>query len=771
MINIEVLGKYQQHLLDINSADYKYGVLTNCIEYINELINHGEFRFLNISDDVTSIYTTNNYFYDYLENKLTYKVNNEDQYYNGYNKLNIEALLYGINDPNPNFIIHDEIYANLDNIYKNFFSNISEYSVYSVFYNNFKINTLSPSNYLKVCFNKERENLQYKIANFYIVPIYEFSKICAPQVLTAVRREIYDDTFDGLLNSTLVLNNLSDLNSSIAVFILKNIFNDFNFNASYEKTIQDSVNISELSSIFNNYIESLPEHNILLCINNIYLDFIQEFSYILMTKGRERDLIRFDTPEDIYKNSIFRTELISYEDDPIIFNFLEIKEIPEIFYLIDDDNFLISFNNINYRVNRAETKDTFARLVYKSNNTGSFDSYDVALLDKFVTYASNGNKILAKTRYTKNILNNIANQAVLLKKSETQKVVPKNSIYKTLINDILKRIDDMRSIVTLTYKYRKEPLQFINSNLAAFSDWLDLILESQYNNIDYVDVLDKEDILSILNSIVFSTRTKEVGIDPDDASDRNTIYKLLDFIHTNFFDLFYNSKVIELNTYNYFGQLVDKFINTQEFKSYILIDFIEPIAKALKTRSPKLYKEIYQNIDNIINYIKFLLIKKLYNDVDLNSKYRDILLLRKSQIISRLQEFTDYDLGLLIADFQSFDDYNIILCKNASIKFTTSMAMLFLLDKYIDGFRILKKYKTYNIENVEYDRLNRIVTIHLDDIHNLEQGRGVTILGNSGNINGYKIVYSPEDRGTKHFTFYQPDAKPGMGGSINIKRR
>ena len=552
MINIEVLGKYQQHLLDINSADYKYEVLINCVNYIQELVNHGEFQFLDISDDVTNIYTNNNYFYDYLENKLTYKINDQDQYYNGYNKLNIEALLYGINDPNPTFIIHDEIYANLDNIYKNFFSNISEHSIYSVFYNNFKIDTLSPSNYLKVCFNKERRELSYKIANFYITPVYEFSKICAPQVLTAIRREIYDDTFDNLLNSALILDDVSDLNSPLATFILRNIFNDFNFNASYEKTVQDSVNISELASVFNNYINQIPEHNILSCINNIYLDFIQEFSYILMTQGREQNLIKFNTPENIYRDSIFRTELISYEDDPIIFNFLEIKEIPEIFYLIDDDNFLIRFNNINYRVNRVETKDTFAKLVYKSNNTESFDNYDVALLNKFVTYASNGNKILAKTGYTKTNLNVIINQAVLLKKSETQKIIPKNSIYKTLIDDILKRIDDMRSIVTLTYKYRGEPLQFINSNLAAFSDWLDLILESQYNNIDYVDVLNKEDVLSILNSIVFATRTKESGIDPDDASDRNTIYKLLDFIHTNFFNLFYNSKVIELNTYNYF---------------------------------------------------------------------------------------------------------------------------------------------------------------------------------------------------------------------------
>ena len=772
MIDINSLGKYQQHLLDINSANYKYELLENCKNYIDGLVKNGEFDFLVISEDVDNIYKTNNYFYDYLENKLTYTVKVKNQeYYEGYNQLNIEALLYGIYTPDPNFVIHDEMYANLDNIYNNFFSNISEHSIYSIFYNNFKINTLNPSNYLKVCFNKEDRNLNYKIANFYISPIYDFSKICTPQILTSIKKQLYHTVLDKLPNSLLQITDTGDLNDELSEFILKNIFNDFDFNSSYKIQLSQSIDVNELSIVFNNFINTLPSHNILNCINNIYYDFNQEFAYILMTIGRERGLVTFNTPESIYTNSIFALNEVLYKEDPIINDLLNLKERPSIFYLYktsptDEGVYLLRFENVDYKITKKHTPNTFATLTNILISTDINNGYINILKNKFVDSYESG--IFMKTGHTKSELEELVKNANLVKLSTQQNIVPKNSIYKTLINDILKRVDDMKSVITLTYKYRNEPLQFINSNLASFSDWLDLILETQYNNSEYIDVLNDGDINNIITSIQFK-KTSNIN-DPDKYE-----YDLVNFINSNFIDLFKNSKVIELNVYRYLGELVDKFIKTQTFKDYILFKFIEPIAISLKTRSPKLYKEIYQNIDNVINYIKYLLILKLYNSSELTSKYRDILntpyINHQGELETlKIDNFTNEVFENFVNDFYKLDSAIIDKYKKESVKFTTSMAMLFLLDKYIDGFRLLKKYQSYNIERVVYDEYHSLVTVYLDDIHNLELGRGVTIIGNPGNINGYKIVYSPDDRGTRHFTFYQPNAKVGQGGTINIKR-
>jgi hypothetical protein len=192
MIDLEILAKYQQRLLDINSANYKFDILQNSINYIDKLVLNGEFDFLPLSDDVDGIYSKNNYFYDFLENKLS-KLNANQVSYNGYNKLNIEALLHKIVKPETEYIIHDDMYSNLSIIYKQYFSNLSEHSIYSIFHNNFKVDTINISNYLKVCFNKEQLEFDYRIAQFYIAPMYEFSKMCTSQILTSIKKESYTD--------------------------------------------------------------------------------------------------------------------------------------------------------------------------------------------------------------------------------------------------------------------------------------------------------------------------------------------------------------------------------------------------------------------------------------------------------------------------------------------------------------------------------------------------------------------------------------------------
>ena len=757
MIDIALLGKYQQHLLDVQSANYKYNVLMNSLDYINAIVKSGEFEFLPISQDVNDIYTNNNYFYNYLESKIIFvdnlvlqllknrvtpqiiykfnnnsyfiKINNQnyiikrhttpstfkliqdkctvifrdilidyssptlmldlinktgmtfveiheiisntitlaDSYYKGYNKLNVEALLSGIYDPDWSYIIHDELYTNLNNIYSKFFSDISDYSMYSVVYNNFKINTLNPSNYLKVCFDKERRvdnnELEYKIAYFYILPMYNFSKLLTPQILTTIKKSIISSISTQLSTQFLKINDISNIEELLKDFILANIFNNMRFNDSYISDIRNSINLSGLTTLFNSYIDRLSVNDFSKCLNNLYKEYIQEFSYLLMTYGRKYELIKFNAPASIYKNLIYATEEVVNNEDPTVINLLNAKELPELFFKYSESVYFIRIKHINFRISRTLMPVTFDNITTRLN---SESDYNKRLRKLMVD--ENSKDILYKTGYTLDLLKIKVENTQQFTPPDIQTTIQKNSVYKTLNQDILKRVNDVRSLVTITYKYREDPLQFINSNLAAFSDWTDLILDTQYDNIDYIKPLTENDIKTIIGSIEFDTE------------------KLLSFINSDWIGYFIESKLIDLNVYSYIGSLIDDFSKTDQFKKYILKDVIEPLAKILKTQSPKLYKEIYQNIDSVINYLKYLLVIQITDTSDLANKYRNLILSHS------YSDFNNEILSDIIFSFKNVDSVLMEEYQNESVKFVTSMSVLSFLDDYIDGFRIMKKF-------------------------------------------------------------------------------
>lgn len=747
MIDTDVLNKYQQRLLNINSANYKYSILQRSIDYINKLLDNGDFDFLGISDDINDIYINNNYFYDFLENRMSKKGlvrNNEN--YSGYNRLNIEALLHKIIKIDPSYIIHDEMYSNLNTIYRKFFSNLSEFSIYSLFHNNFKVDTLNLSNYLKVCFDKESINYDYKIAAFYILPMYDFSKICTSQILTSIKKHSYSKLINDFSNNILYLTNINEFNENLSTFIIKNIFNNYDFNDSYKNLVINSVKIDKLLTLFNEYVSTLSKNNIVKAVNNIYYDFIQDFAYTLITTGRAREIIKFNTPNTLYTNLIFAVQESETKETQYIIDLLKTQTVPEILFKVNDNVYFIRINGYEYKISRNLTNETFLYIhnIVNTQHPNTYESTLQIIHDNFTRiYNSIPNYEKYNGRvYTKHDLQRKIDTTQFFTPVDEVILTEKNSIYKTLNNDIIKRLDDLKSIITITYNYREEPLQFINSTLAVFSDWTDLILSTQYDNIDYINTFSNSNISEIIKSIEF---------------DNN---KLVEFINNEFMDYYMNSKVIELNFYRYFGELVNDFIKTAKFKDFIINEFIEPIAIALKTRSPKLYREIYQNIDNVINYIKFLLIQKLYNSLDLQSRYRDIV---KDTVISN---FDNIMLSDLITRFRTLDSVSFNRYRRDTIKFVTSMAVLFLLDKYIDGFRLIKKYITFDILKASVYR--GTVTIELIEPHNLNRGRGITISNNAGNINGYKLVY--EVLTPTSFTFIQPDAKPGLGGTIDIRQ-
>ena len=227
---------------------------------------------------------------------------------------------------------------------------------------------------------------------------------------------------------------------------------------------------------------------------------------------------------------------------------------------------------------------------------------------------------------------------------------------------------ELEGVVNLSFKFVNDHLQFINASLMSFNDWVDGLINNQIDNKDYIPVLSYNDISAIVKSINFD---KELFIED---------------IEANFISDFLNSNTIELGVYEHVAKLVDVFIETSEFKNFILNELVIDLSTALQSRSPRAYKEIYNNIDNLISYIRYLLINKIIISSDLVNYF--------TEKYSSIDSIKNFRLSYLDGILTTFYDLNNILLKDYSddvTRFTTSIATLLLLDGYIDKFRLNRK--------------------------------------------------------------------------------
>lgn len=255
------------------------------------------------------------------------------------------------------------------------------------------------------------------------------------------------------------------------------------------------------------------------------------------------------------------------------------------------------------------------------------------------------------------------------------------SIYSKIIEKIIdeynlnmsERHKDIESIVTITHKYKYDYLQFINSTLIVFNDWLDLLIENSTNKLEYDLLFSKDDVSNIIRSIIISNRSV-----------------FINHLNSNFLNEFISSKTIELASYNFISELVASFFKTAEFENYFLNNFLPNIVSKLKYNSPKLYKELFGHSDKIINYLKYLMTIEIYKTSRLPFVYREVInTVRPSTHI----QFNDYLLTNILNEFYKVDSQLSSTYKKEFNKFILSMSTLYFLDDYIDNFRLIRKNK------------------------------------------------------------------------------
>lgn len=549
MNDVEKITNYQRKILYIQSSQYKYDILKKSIDYINNTINSIEFNFFNINKEIYDLFENDHYFYDFLENKFIQKDEDSNKYI-GYNELVIKALPYQFL---PSIIMDEQIYDKILLIYRKYFTNMSNFSIYKPIYDGFKIDTHNISNYLKVCYDEENFKKRYNIPFFYRLPVYKLSKSLVYQITTSMRLDTRDEIISNFNKDKLYLdgNSLNTLQNNLSTFVMKNIFKDINFNDYYKNDVLNSINIDKLNILYTQYIDTyIHSDNIILCTNKIINNFIQHYAYLLMSK---------------YK----------------------------------DDLKLIKFD-------------------------------------------------ISNTDYYKKILTRIYEEKV----------------------SIFGRRFELESAVNIPFKFVDDYLQFINASLVSFNNWSDKLVENQLDNVDFKPILSSNEISSIIKSIIIDKQ------------------EYLNETKNNFMEEFVESNSIELGVYEYIGEIVDRFISTSEFKNFMLNEFIIELSESLKNRSPKVYKEIYENIDNLIHYIRFILVQLVVEQSNIISYLREIY-----KSVEIIDNFTEMHINNILNDFYNVNTVDIQDIDKDIIKFTVSIASLILLDNYIDKFRLNRKIK------------------------------------------------------------------------------
>jgi hypothetical protein len=336
-----LFDNYQKRILNTYSADYKFSIINKSIEYINNKIDLGEFRFFNIGSDIEQLYESVDLFYDYLEPTIVKSINNSSNLL-GYSELIIESLLY---NPSDLLIFHSDMYNNLNDIYLNYFNNLYDYESYNVIFN-YEVNTFNPSNYFKVCYDHDLHNYDHlhKVFFPHIYPLYFLSKSLLNQITTSIKKDIYYSIKDFDIKSKLKLNqNQEYFKDEIKNFIINNIFNGINFNQNYINDIENSIDLSQLSSIFNNYIDKTISNSDFIKFSSlVFEEYIYEFMYKLHT---DYGSVTFNIPQDI---AIKIGKKITTDFPKISSNSKEFKSISTIAYKYRHDK--LQFINMNLAV-------------------------------------------------------------------------------------------------------------------------------------------------------------------------------------------------------------------------------------------------------------------------------------------------------------------------------------------------------------------------------------------------------------------------------------
>lgn len=233
-----------------------------------------------------------------------------------------------------------------------------------------------------------------------------------------------------------------------------------------------------------------------------------------------------------------------------------------------------------------------------------------------------------------------------------------NFVEEFILNEFLSiknnNVYEINSLITLSNNFKEDHLQFINSILYTISIICDNYIINKQNKM----VLDN--IYPIINGIKFNYENFEK------------------YIKNNYLNLFKESKSIDLIILNFISNLVNKFIFSNEFNDYFLKQYIYSLKDYLYVYNIK-YK-IDNNIDSIKLYIKFLLIEEIFSKNNLKNLY--------TYLLNNI-ELNIKDLFKVVR----YKNLNLDYLKLEFNKFIYSLVFLKILDRYIDNFRLIKKYQ------------------------------------------------------------------------------
>jgi len=388
------------------------------------------------------------------------------------------------------------------------------------------------------------------------------------------------------------------------------------------------------------------------------------YEYIFLLKAYEEcSNLKDKLSTLIFKDNAYSKRSIKlYFSDYIINNRNDIlTKITEYFY---KNVFLLGKTISESFINQINTLliPTFTDLITKFQNSLEVDKllsdltvtliYDLSL--QLYSYTS--------LKYLHENIYNVEDNYFTFTNNFSYFITEEENIKKKIFDWMLENTEYLKSLEIINYKYKLDPLFFINSFYVSHSTIVDTLINNVSNLIDINEYLSK----------IFIT------------SDNMT--NLSDFISTN--KIIFNEEIIRYGCIIHFKKLISKFINSEEFLDWLLKTFYPTFIKTLNSIYP-INKDDYSYIDTL----KFLFNVIFIEDMILNKFapiYVDNIILDFEDIVNNLT----YTPTSINSDFikliTSIFDNNKFLKEIISTFFRSSF-----ISKYLEG--ILNPYSIKNL--------------------------------------------------------------------------
>ena len=239
-------------------------------------------------------------------------------------------------------------------------------------------------------------------------------------------------------------------------------------------------------------------------------------------------------------------------------------------------------------------------------------------------------------------INNIKDRKEYITISQEEDIILDENYIFQKFNEIL-TTTQILNIISLEYivsQFKDYPLYFLNSYFITYNNYLNDIMQNEEFVENITEFISMDDELTSEHVPNITGWFSQVNIDPTEfVTNRDSI---------DIDQLFIDSKALEHAFTVYFTEVINNFIDSEEFHEMIVIDLPNEI-KEVSNYISEYRNLIINNVGRIKSFIKILLIKEMTD----GNLFNDLFILFESAFNDSLKDYTEVNIPDIVDSIKS----------------------------------------------------------------------------------------------------------------------